>query len=146
MRRLALSPSAKPTEGVWLGLLESGAISRERVNIELSRERVSTLLSLCPDAITFDALQLSLPLALKRRGVEQRLVIGAEQTVPDSRLVPHLLRADRWLRALRRGADIQSLANVLSDECEPVSVFPAMLCLRPRRADATQRGRRRGLA
>ena len=80
---------------------------------------MAAFFDLCREAVAPGALQLSLPLAIRRRGVEQRLVIGAPRNVPDMQLVAHLTRAHRWLGKIRRGRDICSLAkaDVISEGC-----------------------------
>lgn len=116
-------------EGRWLGLIESGALSRERVDLVLSRERLAVLLGVGLDVLAPGALQLSLPLALKRRGVEQRLVIGDPQALPDVQLIVHLTRAHRWLAEIRQGRDIRSLAKAdgISEGCLRVHLQLAFL-------------------
>jgi len=129
LRRLELSGTGAQAEGVWLGLIDSGKLAREAVTLVLSRERVTAFFDLCPAALAPGALQLSLPLALRRRGVEQRLVIGTPQNVPDTQLVAHLTRAHRWLGEIRRGRDIRSLAKAdgISEGCLRVHLQLAFL-------------------
>ncbi|WP_206749743.1 hypothetical protein [Paracoccus suum] len=89
------------------------------MDLVLSREKLAALFGVGTDALAPSALQLTLPLALKRRGVEQRLVIGDRQTQPDVQLVAHLMRANRWLGEIRRGRDIRTIAKAdgISEGC-----------------------------
>jgi site-specific DNA recombinase len=129
LRRATTAADGARSEHAWLDLLESGALLRERVDLVLNSNKVATLFGLRPDTVTSGSLHLSLPLTLKRRGVEQRLAIGAQQPLPDAELVKNLTRAHRWLREIRQGRDIRSLAKAdgVSEGCLRVHLQLAFL-------------------
>ncbi|WP_229583440.1 recombinase family protein [Paracoccus sp. S-4012] len=119
LRRLELSGRGAQAESAWVGLIESGKLERDAATLVLSPERGAAFFGLCPEALAPSALLLSVPLALRRRGVEQRLVIGSPQNLPDTQLVAHLTRTRRWLGEIRRGREIRSLAKAdgVSEGC-----------------------------
>lgn len=112
-----------------LALVDQGRLERDQVSLVLSHTATAAALGVAPEAIAGETLVLSCPLSLQRRGTGSRVVIGARATQPDAALVQALGRANQWLRAIRAGRDIRSLAHVagLSEGCLRVHLQLAFL-------------------
>lgn len=94
-----------------LGLIDEGRIASDHLTLSLSSGAVAALCGLEPHDLCPDALNLTLAVSLCRRGVGAKVVIGAFARQPDLKLVGALIRAHRWLGALRQGADLGRLAH-----------------------------------
>ncbi|WP_425415748.1 recombinase family protein [Paracoccus chinensis] len=98
-------------EARLLELIAEGRIASERLTLRLSSGAVAALSGLEPDDLCPDALNLTLAVSLCRRGVGAKVVIGDFVRQPDPKLVGALIRAHRWLGALRQGQDVGRLAR-----------------------------------
>ncbi|MCL5778703.1 recombinase family protein [Limibaculum sp. FT325] len=92
-------------------LVRSGEIVPGQVSIRLEPERLAALLAVEATALSAPALAITTPLALRRRGVETRIVAGEPEASPDPVLVRRLAQAHRWVAALRRGAPLSALSR-----------------------------------
>ncbi|SCY83121.1 recombinase family protein [Paracoccus tibetensis] len=110
-------------------LVESGTLDREMTTLQLSRPRLAALLGVELTEIADAILSITAPTRIRRRGVEARLVIGERPRQPDPKLVAALVRAHRWLDAIRAGRDIASLAKAdgVSEGCLRVHLQLALL-------------------
>ncbi|MBB1490611.1 MULTISPECIES: recombinase family protein [unclassified Paracoccus (in: a-proteobacteria)] len=98
-------------EARLLGLIEEGRVATDRLTLHLSSGAVAALCGLEPHDLCPDALSLTLAVSLCRRGVGAKVVIGEFARQPDPKLAGALIRAHRWLGALRQGADLGRLAH-----------------------------------
>lgn len=103
--------SKADAEARLLGLIKEGRIASDRLTLRLSSGAVAALCGLEPNDLCPAALNLTLAVSLCRRGVGAKVVIGAFARQPDPKLVGALIRAHRWLGALRQGADLGRLAH-----------------------------------
>ena len=98
-------------EARLLELIAQGRIASDRLALRLCSGAVAALCSLEPDDLCPDALNLTLAVSLCRRGAGAKVVIGEFARQPDPKLVGALIRAHRWLGALRQGQDLGRLAR-----------------------------------
>ena len=93
-------------------------LARENVSITLDPNKTAGLLSVDSNRIERDHLTLRVPLRLRRRGVEQKRLIGDMKPEPNPVLVKCLADAHRWVALLKEGkplADVASQADVDPD-------------------------------
>lgn len=89
----------------------SGVIARDRVTLTLDTGALAAALDVPVEALSAEVITSSTPLALRRRGVETRLVAGAPAPAADATLVRALARAHRWVEALRTGVPLAAIAR-----------------------------------
>ena len=77
--------------------------------MELARE-----LDLKPEDIDPATLQIEAPFALRRRGVEGKIVVGDRVPEPDQTLLRALARAHAWTSDLRNGKLLSEIAAATS--------------------------------
>ncbi len=92
---------------VLLHILQRAVITESNITIVLSASALRERLGL-PKFDEDEAVQISIPVSIRRRGVETRLVIenSSEPAKPDTKLVSLVIQAHRWF------ADIKARPNV----------------------------------
>ena len=93
-----------------------------------------------------DAPRLMIPIALRRRGVETKLVLtqdGHAQPEPDRTLIRALARARRWMAELIDGEhpSVEALAKAYHTDKRYVARHLPLACLSPSIIDAVLDGR-----
>jgi site-specific DNA recombinase len=99
------------TPASWPQLIQRIIMNHGRTEITLDPAPLACLLKtgtslLCPKALT-----IILPLSLRRKGVETRLVTGAITPSPDPVLINTIALAHQWYAALKQGEPLQSVAK-----------------------------------
>jgi site-specific DNA recombinase len=79
--------------------------------ITLDTARLADALDLAAADISPDLTQIAAAFALKRRGVETRLISGTAEPAPDATLLRLLAKAHRWCRELRQGVSLTEIAR-----------------------------------
>ncbi|MEZ5756326.1 MAG: recombinase family protein [Paracoccaceae bacterium] len=92
-------------------ILSSGTLAPGRMQLELDRGVIAAALSVPVTALSCEFLQISCPFALRRRGVETRIIAGETRPAPDEVLQRSLAEAHRWARALRSGRSLTEIAR-----------------------------------
>lgn len=95
-------------------LVSEGCIGNGRIMLVLNATELANELSLKPNAIDATALQIEAPFALRRRGVEGKIVVGDREPEPDQTLLRALARAHAWTTDLRNGKSLRQIAAVTS--------------------------------
>ena len=72
---------------------------------------IAAALDVPVDAISPDFLTVKQPFALRRRGVETRIVAGSAEPAPDAVLQRTLAEAHVWATSLRRGTSLIDIAR-----------------------------------
>ncbi|MEO9781630.1 MAG: recombinase family protein [Sedimentitalea sp.] len=91
-------------------LVSEGCIGNGRITLILAATELANELSLKSDAIDAMALQIEAPFALRRRGVEGKIVVGDREPEPDQTLLRALARAHVWTADLRTGKPLSKIA------------------------------------
>ncbi|MHC0055488.1 recombinase family protein [Actibacterium sp. D379-3] len=91
-------------------LVSEGSIGNGRITLILEATELANELSLKPDEIDATALQIEAPFALRRRGVEGKIVVGDREPEPDQTLLRALARAHAWTADLRTGKPLSKIA------------------------------------
>jgi hypothetical protein len=80
-------------------------------HIRLRAEAIAAALGVVPDDLAADLVALDRPLALRRRGVETRIVTGVRAPAPDPVLIRVLAEARLWALGLQAGTSLAELAT-----------------------------------
>jgi site-specific DNA recombinase len=91
-------------------LVSEGSIGQGRITLILAATELANELSLKPNEIDATALRIESPFALRRRGVEGRIVVGDREPKPDQTLLRALARAHAWTADLRNGKPLSKIA------------------------------------
>uniref|UniRef100_UPI003B527A81 recombinase family protein n=1 Tax=Roseovarius indicus TaxID=540747 RepID=UPI003B527A81 len=92
-------------------LVASGQLGTDRISVILDREALAAALEIAPDKLAERAVSIDAPFTVRRRGVENRLVVGDMQPVPDRTLLRGLAKAHKWASDLQRGLPISQIAR-----------------------------------
>ncbi len=93
-----------------LGIVGAARFADGAVAIDLDPGEIVRSLQIARTSISSEALSLRLPFRQRRRGVENRLVIGAGQPARDDILISNIARASAWREALCMGEDLATIA------------------------------------
>ncbi len=91
--------------------MATGRIEKTRMVLTLQAEGLAKALGIQPDEIDPAALSIEAPFALRRRGVEGRIVVGDREPQPDRTLLRALSRAHAWVADLRDGKPLSEIAT-----------------------------------
>lgn len=93
-----------------LSIVEETRLADGAVAIALDPGEIARRLQIARTSISSEALSLQLPFGQRRRGVENRLVIGAGQPARDDILISNIARASAWREALCMVEDLATIA------------------------------------
>ncbi|MCE8532253.1 recombinase family protein [Ruegeria pomeroyi] len=108
--RYLSSQIAAGTPGLLAGLLAEGCIGKNCIVLSLQAAALAKALDLHPDAIDQSALSIEAPFALRRRGVEGKIIVGDRALQPDRTLLRALSQAHAWVADLRGGKPLGEIA------------------------------------
>ncbi|MGK7754926.1 MULTISPECIES: recombinase family protein [unclassified Roseovarius] len=108
--RYLSSQLAAGTPGLLAGLLAEGCIGKNCIVLRLQAKALAEALDLHPNAINPSALSIEAPFALRRRGVEGKIVVGERAQQPDRTLLRALSQAHAWVADLRGGKPLGEIA------------------------------------
>ncbi len=91
-------------------LIEAARLGQGQIRIQMDARATANALGLAPDALSPDLLAFERPFALRRRGVETRIVAGETEPQPDPVLVRTLAEARVWATSLRAGTTLSEIA------------------------------------
>ena len=87
-----------------------GQIGRGRIKLALNASELARELSLNSGEIDQAALRIDAPFALRRRGIEGKIIVGDRKPEPDQTLLRALARAHAWTKDLRSGKPLTEIA------------------------------------
>jgi hypothetical protein len=99
-----------PAAELIRNLVSEGRIGNGRITLILEATELANELSLKLDEIDATALQIEAPFALRRRGVEGKIVVGDREPEPDQTLRRALARAHAWTKDLRNGKPLTEIS------------------------------------
>jgi hypothetical protein len=91
-------------------IVAEGRIEKHHIVLLLQAAALAEALDIQPDEIDPTALRIEAPFALRRRGVEGRIVVGDREPEPDRTLLRALSRAHAWVADLRTGKPLSGIA------------------------------------
>jgi DNA invertase Pin-like site-specific DNA recombinase len=92
-------------------LVEAVELRAGSARIRLRAAPIAAALGVAPADLTTGLLAFDRPLALRRRGVETRIVTGVRAPTPDPVLIRVLAEARLWAAALQAGTSLTELAT-----------------------------------
>ena len=98
-------------EASTLHLVERINLAQREMRIALSSEALAATLSLQKERINTAATSWSLPFQIRRRHVEKKLIIGAEELEHDTTLIANTVKARGWYRDIVSGLTFQEIAD-----------------------------------
>ncbi|MEM9900083.1 MAG: recombinase family protein [Pseudomonadota bacterium] len=91
-------------------LVSGGTIKPRYLVVQLSEAGLSNALNIEPVELDRQALSIEAPFALRRRGVEGKVVLGDRSQGPDLTLLRALANAHAWIADLRAGTPLSEIA------------------------------------
>ena len=91
-------------------ILVSGTVTPKEIHLHLDRAILATNLGVLAGDLAAELCKISVPLQLRRRGVEAKLVIGEKRPAPDAILTQALREAHRWAQTLKDGTPLKTIA------------------------------------
>lgn len=122
-------------------LVTGGQFGKGRITLFLEATGLANELNLKPDEIDATALQIEAPFALRRRGVEGKIVVGEREPEPDRTLLRALARAHAWTADLRTGKLLSEIAAATSHSESYVRTRAQLAFLSPTIQNAIFEGR-----
>ncbi len=115
-KKLALAEElATPTHSAdWADLINSGSIAERRLMLNLCSDELAKALGVDPSPLSYQALHLIVPLTLKRRGVETRIILNNNAPVlveRDEVLIKAIATAQKQYEAIKSGKTIIEIAK-----------------------------------
>ena len=92
-------------------ILSSVQLGAKSIRIALDPSDVAQTLGVSADAISACLLTFVAPFELRRRGIETRIIAGANLAAPDPTLLRTLAKAHAWVQALREGRSFAEIAK-----------------------------------
>lgn len=86
-------------------------LSPDQIRITLDCAKLASAAGLAENDLTHKTLTLIFPFDLKKRGVEQKLIIGDKIPEPDQTLIRGLANAHTWLERIRSGETLAAIAR-----------------------------------
>jgi site-specific DNA recombinase len=92
-------------------ILSAAQIGTSTIRITLDATVLAAMVDVAPEAIHPDVLVPTAPFALRRRGIETKIIAGAQVPTSDPTLVRMLTKAHRWTMALQNGTAFAEMAR-----------------------------------
>lgn len=78
--------------------------------IHLNKEALSDAFEVEVSSISSRHMQIDVPFQIRRRGIEAKLIIGAETPAPDQTLIRAIAHAFVWLEDIKSGEQVRDIA------------------------------------
>ncbi|GKY89260.1 recombinase family protein [Sinisalibacter aestuarii] len=98
------------TTDLLAAILADGCIEKHRMVLSLHAKTLAKALDLHPNAIDLSALSIEAPFALRRRGVEGKIIVGDRAPQPDRTLLRAISQAHAWVADLSGGKPLGEIA------------------------------------
>ncbi len=92
-------------------ILSTGQIGNGVINVTLDPTALATAIGVLPEAMRPEASSVTAPFALRRRGIETKIIAGAQVSATDPTLVRTLSKANSWMQALQDGTALIEIAR-----------------------------------
>lgn len=110
-RATALADEVESTPSLLGSLVASGSLAPGRLDITLDAGVIAAALVVPVAALSEAITRFSSAFALRRRGVETRIIAGETMAAPDEVLQRTLAEAHLWAKALREGTSLTEIAR-----------------------------------
>lgn len=95
-------------------LVEKATFSKGKLDLELSAHHLSAALNIEKNRLSTHLTSFTVPLTLRKRGVEAKLIAGELKSKPDQTLLSALSKAEGWIEQLKMGTMIAEIAAAQS--------------------------------
>jgi len=92
-------------------LLAQAGLARDHVQISLDRQGLGDGRGIDCSTVESNVFNIRVPWQIKRRGVENKIVIGEEKPGADKTLLKSLAQAHAWVSAMRIGVPLKAIAD-----------------------------------
>jgi hypothetical protein len=110
-RATGLADRVEADPGLLGRIIASGTLSPSKLQLELDPGVIAAALDVPVAALSDRFLCFTCAFALRRRGVETRIIAGETVPAPDKILQRTLAEAHLWARALRAGTSLTEIAR-----------------------------------
>lgn len=110
-RATALADRVAEEPALFGSMIASGKLSQGSIHLQLNPAAVAAVLDVSEDLLLDRLLQVLCPFALRRRGVETRIIAGETIPASDRVLQRTLAQAHVWARDLRTGISLTEIAR-----------------------------------
>ena len=110
LRKVANDCDPEGATDVWAPLLRRADLAQGRIFLRLDRKVLADRLGIAPDRIDSATRRISASFRMQRRGVEARIILGADVPQVDKVLAKNILTAKKWYAAIKAGASFSDLA------------------------------------
>lgn len=96
----------------WLDCINRAEIRQGSIRVQCNLGKAATMLNVDPTVWTEDDADFTIPFAIRRRGLEAKLIIGGKQSAAfDQTLIDNLARAKTCRDALKTGQSLMQIAE-----------------------------------
>lgn len=92
-------------------IIASGILAQGAIRLKLDAAEFASRLAVSVDSLAPALSSLTEPFALRRRGIETKIIAGERTAAPDPVLQRTLAEAHLWARALRAGTSLNEIAR-----------------------------------
>ncbi len=113
-QRIALTISPETIElvsKVMLALIQKIDLAPGQVRIAIGRKALAELLQVDATTIAETPLEITAPFQSRKRGVETKLILGAQVAAIDPVLLKNVARAHAWLTRIKAGETFDAIAS-----------------------------------
>ena len=83
------------------------------MRVKLDTKGLAKALGIKAEELSEELIEFELPWQRKRRGVENKLIIGDPEPEPDLTLIRMLVKAHQWVQEMKDGIPLKQIANNL---------------------------------
>ena len=94
-----------------LSLVDTIEVKAGELRVVLDCDTVSQLLSIKEDRILANALTITSPFQIRKRGVETKLVLGDDTVERDQTLIQNIAKAHHWFEQIKAGRTLSEVAK-----------------------------------
>jgi hypothetical protein len=99
-------------EACLLGrIIASGILAQGTIRLQLEASEIASGLAVSDDGLAAMLASITQSFALRRRGIETKIIAGELAPAPDPVLLRTLAEAHLWARALRKGTSLTRIAR-----------------------------------
>jgi DNA invertase Pin-like site-specific DNA recombinase len=110
VRDLHAKLKTRDVELLW-SLPKTITVSPHALTIELDRKALAKAIDVNADDLNDEALQIRTGFAIRRRGVEIKIITGQFEREPDQTLINTIARAHLWMAEARKGVPLATIGR-----------------------------------
>jgi len=92
-------------------LIEKTEVQPTTIRIRLNAERLAGYLGTNPEELSVKLVEFEVPWTFRKRGVENKIIVGHPAPEPDHVLIRMLAKAHRWAQEMRDGISLKAIAQ-----------------------------------